>query len=270
MTLKTFSTSLRSEVYKTLGFAYRNFIISKRNFFTIFETLFWPVIGLISVGLMSTYLNLGKEYFAFILIGAVTFSILQVSQLDVAYVLLFDIWSKSLRYTFVSPISGWNMLLGSWLFGISRGVITFTILFIASRVLFNVDLLIPIPNLILFLFGVFISAKIIGMITCSLLLIFGYRAEVFAWTLSAIFMLVCGIYYPISLLPEGFRIFSYLIPLTHFLEYYRSFYGFETSFRNPLAVGYFLSFVAVISLFSLYLWAVDRARKKGTIMQFSE
>lgn len=262
--------SLRSEIYKTIGFTYRNFIITKRNFFTIFETLFWPVIGLISVGLMASYLELTREQFAFIFIGAVTLSVLQVSQLDVAYVLLFDIWSKSVRYTFATPISAWNMILGSWLFGVFRGFVAFSILFIASEALFRVNILISLPWLLLFLFGVLLSAMIIGVITCSLLLIFGYRAEIFAWTLSAIFMLVCGIYYPVSMLPEVIRTFSYAIPLTHFLEFYRSFYGFETSFENPLLIGYAISFFALALLVALYLWALERARKKGTITQFSE
>ncbi|MEM0203745.1 MAG: ABC transporter permease [Archaeoglobaceae archaeon] len=262
--------SLQSEIYKTLGFTYRNFIITKRNFFTIFETLFWPVIGLISVGLMGAYLELSEEQFAFILIGAVTLSVLQVSQLDVAYVLLFDIWSKSVRYTFATPISAWNMILGSWLFGVFRGLVAFSILFVASEVLFRVNILISLPWLLLFLFGVFLSAMIIGVITCSLLLIFGYRAEIFAWTLSAIFMLICGIYYPVSMLPEVIRAVSYAIPLTHFLEFYRSFYGFETSFENPLLIGYTLSFFALAVLVALYLWAFERARRRGTITQFSE
>lgn len=262
--------SLQSEIYKTLGFTYRNLIITKRNFFTIFETLFWPVIGLISVGLMGTYLELSREQFAFILIGAVTLSVLQVSQLDVAYVLLFDIWSKSVRYTFAAPISSWNMILGSWLFGVFRGFVAFSILFLASEALFRVNILISLPSILLFLFGVFISAMIIGVITCSLLLIFGYRAEIFAWTLSAIFMLVCGIYYPVSMLPEPIRAFSYAIPLTHFLEFYRGFYGFETSFENPLLVGYAISFFELVLLVALYLWAFERARRKGTITQFSE
>ncbi|MEM2176942.1 MAG: ABC transporter permease [Archaeoglobaceae archaeon] len=262
--------NLRNEIYKTLGFTYRNFIITKRNFFTIFETLFWPIIGLLSVGLMSMYLNLSKEQFAFILIGAVTLSVLQVSQLDVAYVLLFDIWSKSVRYTFVTPISAWNMILGSWIFGVLRGILAFLILLVASKTLFQVNLLVSLPTLTLFLLGIFLSAMIIGIITCSLLLIFGYRAEIFAWTLSAIFMLLCGIYYPVSMLPETIRLFAYAIPLTHFLEFYRSFYGFESSFGNPLLIGYAISFLLLIFLISLYLWALERARRRGTITQFSE
>ncbi|MCX8172853.1 MAG: ABC transporter permease [Archaeoglobaceae archaeon] len=265
-----FSMNLRSEIYKTLGFTYRNFIITKRNFFTIFETLFWPFIALISVGFMGVYLNLGENYLAFILIGAVTLSVLQVSQVDVAYVLLFDMWSKSLRYTFVTPISIFNMIFGAWLFGIFRGFIAFSILLLSGKILFGINLLIDPLNLTLFLFGIFLSAMIIGILTCSLLLIFGYRAEVFAWTMTAIFMLLCGIYYPVTILPPGFREIAFFIPLTHFLEFYRSFYNFMPSSSNPGLLGYLLSFIFLLILFLILRWTSDRARKRGTITQFSE
>jgi ABC-2 type transport system permease protein len=264
------STNLRNEIYKTLGFTYRNYIITKRNFFTLFETLFWPIIGLISVGLMGAYLSLEENYLAFILIGAVTLSVLQVSQIDVAYVLLFDIWSKSLRYTFVTPVSIFHMIFGAWLFGSFRGFVAFLILLAFGKYLFDLNLLINPLSLTLFLFGIFLSAMIIGMLTCSLLLIFGYRAEVAAWTLTAIFMLLCGIYYPVTLLPPGVREVAYGIPLTHFLEFYRSFYSFSPSTSNPALLGYSLSFLFLILLFLILMWASDRAREKGTVTQFSE
>ncbi|MDK2795639.1 MAG: type transport system permease protein [Archaeoglobaceae archaeon] len=264
------SMNLRSELYKTLGFTYRNYVITKRNFFTLFETLFWPIIGLLSVGLMGAYLSLEENYLAFILIGAVTLSVLQVSQLDVAYVLLFDIWSKSLRYTFVSPVSIFNMIFGAWLFGSFRGFVAFLILALSSRYLFNLNLLIDPLNLILFLLGIFLSAMIIGTLTCALLLIFGYRAEVAAWTLTAIFMLLCGIYYPVTMLPSGIREIAYAIPLTHFLEFYRSFYCFTPSTNNPALFGFALSFLFLLILFLTLMWASERARRKGTVTQFSE
>lgn len=262
--------NLRSEIYKTLGFTYRNYIITKRNFFTLFETLFWPIIGLLSVGLMGAYLELEESYLAFILIGAVTLSVLQVSQLDVAYVLLFDIWSKSLRYTFVSPISIFHMIFGSWLFGVFRGLVAFLVLIVAGKILFDVNMLIEPLGMALFLLGIFLSAMIIGTLTCSLLLIFGYRAEVAAWTLTAIFMLLCGIYYPVTLLPPGIMEIAYLIPLTHFLEYYRIYYNFPASSENPLLMGYILSSILLLILFLILAWASERARKRGTVTQFSE
>lgn len=265
------SLNFRSSFYRTLAFSYRNLLITRRNFFTIFETLFWPLISLLSVGLMGSYLELTQDLLAFIMIGAVTLSIMQLAQLDVTYVLLFDIWSKSIKYTLVAPVSFFNMVAGSWLVGVIRGFIAFIILFLSGKLLFGLNLVqMPATSLILFLFGLFVNAMLIGMSTCILLLVFGYRAEVAAWTLTAIIMLVCGIYYPVTVLPAEIRYVSYAIPATHFLEYYRSFYGFSASFTNPLAIGFMLNGLYIIIGAFMYVFAMKRARKTGAILQFSE
>jgi|Deesub1362A_J573_1020465.scaffolds.fasta_scaffold00441_12 ABC-2 type transport system permease protein len=263
--------NFRSEFYRTIAFSYRNFIITRRNFFTIFETLFWPLISLLSVGLMGSYLDLTEELLAFILIGAVSLSIMQLAQLDVTYVLLFDIWSKSIKYTLVSPASFFNMVAGSWMVGVLRGFLAFMILAISGNLLFGLNLMqLPLYGLILFLMGLFINAMLIGMSTCILLLLFGYRAEVAAWTLTAIIMLLCGIYYPVTVLPPEVRVVSYIIPATHFLEFFRSFYGFHPSMDYSLILGYGLNVLYLIIGSFIYIQAMKRARKTGTVLQFSE
>jgi ABC-2 type transport system permease protein len=220
---------------------------------------------------MGSYLELNQNLLAFIMIGAVTLSIMQLAQLDVTYDLLFDIWSKSIKYTLVAPVSFFNMVAGSWLVGVIRGFIAFIILFLSGKFLFGLNLVqMPATSLILFLFGLFINAMLIGMSTCILLLVFGYRAEVPAWTLTAIIMLVCGIYYPVTVLPAEIRYVSYAIPATHFLEYYRSFYGFSTSLANPLAIGFVLNGLYIIIGAFMYVLAMKRARRTGAILQFSE
>ncbi|RLI83725.1 ABC transporter permease, partial [Archaeoglobales archaeon] len=52
---------MRKEIKKTLAFSYKNIIMTKRNFFTIFEMLFWPLISLFSVGLMGSYLEITEN-----------------------------------------------------------------------------------------------------------------------------------------------------------------------------------------------------------------
>lgn len=70
-----FSLNWRSEYYKTAAFFYRNVLITKRNVFTVFETLFWPLVTLFAVGLMGSYLDLTQDLLVFILIGAITLSV---------------------------------------------------------------------------------------------------------------------------------------------------------------------------------------------------
>ena len=265
------TTEIWKELRKTLAFSYKNIIMTKRNFFTIFEMLFWPLISLFSIGLMGAYLDITENKFAFIMIGAISLSVIQLAQLDVTYVLLFDVWSKSLKYTFATPASFYHMIVGSWFVGILRGLVAFLALSVFSILIFGFDLgKLPLLDLSLFLLGLFFAAMLIGMAACILMLIFGRRAEIAAWTLTAIIMLICGIYYPVSVLPEAARLIALLIPVTYFLEYFRSFYGFTPSFSNPLLIGFAQSIVYFIFFVLLSEWSLKRARKNGMIIKLSE
>ena len=84
------------------GMAYKNWIISRRNIFTVFELFFWPMISLLSIGLLTRFLAVEGSMVSFLLVGAIALTILQVAQIDVAYVLLFDMWSKSIKNTFIT------------------------------------------------------------------------------------------------------------------------------------------------------------------------
>jgi ABC-2 type transport system permease protein len=49
------SLSWQGELNKYLASAYKNWIISKRNVFTLFELFFWPMISLLSIGLLTRF-----------------------------------------------------------------------------------------------------------------------------------------------------------------------------------------------------------------------
>ncbi len=262
------SLSSRGEFYKYLAPAYKNFIIARRNFFTIFEVLFWPFIGLVSIGLLTSFLELEKSFTSFILIGAITLSVLQVSQIDVAYVLLFEMWSKSMKHVFVAPVGGRHLILGGLIFGAARGFLVFLVMAIISGAFFGLDVLagglIPVA---LFLFGVYLMAAITGMLVCVAILTWGYRAEIAAWTVTGIMMFLCGIYYPVSVLPAPLEALARLVPLTYYLEYFRSIYGFgghNIGLGIALGLAYFLLELVAFDV------ALRRARSTGMILKLSE
>ena len=82
--------------------------------------------------------------------------------------------------------------------------------------------------------------------------------------------LICGIYYPISILPSPLPEIARAIPLTYFLEYFRSFYGFNGELESLLAWGFGLTvFYLVIEAF-LFQAVLYRARKNGVLIKLSE
>ncbi len=258
----------QGELNKYLASAYKNWIISKRNIFTLFELFFWPMISLLSIGLLTRFLMVDRPTVSFLLVGAIALTILQVAQIDVAYVLLFDMWSKSIKNTFIAPIHSYHLIFGALLFGIVRGSVVFGILIVVSRFLFGFDFqeggLLPV---LIFLAGVFAMAAVIGITVCVSILTFGQKADVAAWSLSGLILLVSGIYYPVDVLPPALQMIARVIPLTYFLEYYRSIY---IPGPHHLATGVFLAVLYLGLGLILFDRAIDRARRTGILLRLSE
>jgi ABC-2 type transport system permease protein len=266
-----FLSNFQKSLIQIKAFAFKNWVVTKRNFFSLSEVLFWPLVGLFSVGLLTIFLDLDESMRGFILIGVMSISLLQVCQIDVAYALLYDLWAKSMKHTFIAPIHPFQLISGSWLIGMARSGFVFFLLSLSSLIAFGFDFFLPggVP-LFLYLFGLFLIAVFIGTGVCILVLLFGYKAEVAAWSITSLMALICGIYYPISILPAPLQQIAQAIPLAYFLEYFRSFYGFKTEINDLLARGFGLVGIYLILEALLLRWVIHHARKSGTFVKLSE
>jgi ABC-2 type transport system permease protein len=249
----------------------RSSLVNRRNVFAVFEMLFWPAIGIFSVGLLTRFLNLSEETVTFILIGAIAMNTIQIGQLDLSYALLYSVWSKSLKHEFIAPIRLGHILLGAGFMGLIRGSLVFAIMAALSVSLFGMELSRPGPwPLAAFLAGMILNAAIIGALVLALVLRFGQRAEVAAWAFSYLMLLLCGLYYPVSVLPSGFQALARFIPLTYFLEYFRHFYGFPLHYSRPLLYGFSLSVIYILASYGLLLYTLRSAYRRGTLLRLSE
>src|SRR4030095_6688288 len=154
--LSSLAEAARVEWMSTWAFAHRNIIMAQRNVFFLFELTFWPGVGMLSHGLLTRFLDLTPQMTAFILVGTVSLSAVQVCQLDVAYAVLFDIWSKSMKHQFLAPVRIHDLTLGSWLVGVVRGVIVFALMAWIGAWAFGFNFIGAGPaSLALFLLGCF-------------------------------------------------------------------------------------------------------------------
>jgi ABC-2 type transport system permease protein len=127
----------------------------------------------------------------------------------------------------------------------------------------------PGPALAL-LAGLLLSAAGVGLLVSTLLMLFGLRAEVSAWSGVSLVLLLCGVYYPVSILPEPLRTLAAGVPLTHFLEAFRAHLGYAPLFAAPLLRGYGLAVLYVAAGYGLFAWAIDRARRTGMLLRLSD
>jgi ABC-2 type transport system permease protein len=127
-----------------------------------------------------------------------------------------------------------------------------------------------ILGLVVFLAGLFLNAVIIGIMVLILVLRFGHRAEVAAWAFSYLILLLCGLYYPVSILPVGARELAQLIPLTYFLDYFRHFYGFPLLSPYPLLYGFSQCALYLVGSYALLNRTLKGALRHGILLKLSE
>jgi ABC-2 type transport system permease protein len=180
-------------------------------------------------------------------------------------------WSRSIKHQLVAPIRPWHLLLGSWLMGLMRGTLVFMLQAAVSQWMFGVNVLAHgVAPALALLAGLLLSAGGIGLLVCTLLMLFGLRAEVSAWSGVSLILLVCGVYYPVSVLPAPLQVVAAAVPLTHFLEAFRAQLGYAPVFKEPLVRGYVLAAVYAAGGYALFAWAIQRARRTGMLLKLSD
>ncbi len=254
---------------RAFAFTYRSFIFAIRNLFVMTDVFFWPMISLVSIGLMSNFMHLENNMFSFIMTGALAAGVLQIAQLDVGYTVLYELWSKSLKHTLLTPVGVSEGVAGTWVAGIVRSLAAFALLALAGTIGFGFHLPGPVTTVV-FLLGLFSCGLILGIMVNILILSFGQKVEITAWMFAHLFMILCGIYYPIDVLPPFFQKLAMIVPITHFLEFFRQAYGFKAHTSFPLLTGFALSLVYLIIFLRLLANAYTRARRKGIVIRLSE
>ena len=263
--------SWRTEIVAAWAFGLRNLQMATRNVFLLFELLFWPVLGVVTIGLMTRFITFSREEASFVLIGQMAFSIVGTCQLDVAYSVLYDYWSKSMKHHFLAPIGIRHLTIGSWMVGILRGTLVFAMTSALAWWAFRFNPfaagLLPVLALLV---GCFLTAWIVGVFVCALIVLFGGRAETSAWASINLVLALAGIYYPVYVLPGWAAVIGSAIPLTYFLDAYRAHFGFPAAYAWPITSGAALATLYVaLSHWALH-GAVSRARRTGQLLKMSE
>jgi ABC-2 type transport system permease protein len=261
----------RTEAVAVTAFARRNLQMASRNVFLLFELLFWPVVGVLGIGLMARFLDLSPAATSFILIGQIAFSTVSVCQLDVAYAVLYDVWSKSVKHQFLAPIGVRHLTTGAWLVGVLRSLVVFAMLSAVGWWAFGFDALhAGAGPLAIFLLGCSLTAWAVSVGVCTLIMLFGAKAETAAWASVNFVLTLAGIYYSVAVLPKPVAALAAAIPLTYFLDAYRAHYGFPAEFARPILMGSVLAVLYVAVSHWAFVAAVRSARRSGLLLKMSE
>jgi len=273
--MRALATTMRAELIGLGGVVERNMYLFKRYFFWDLAFFLWTVANTLTIvfiaeGIEATGGEIDVEQATTsLLIGAVVWAYLGIIFEFLTETVAWERWEGTIEYTFMAPLSRSMHLAGQGLFAIIYGLIRAVLLFIV--VAFFFDLTLPEANFVA-AFVVLVVASVsfigIGIMTSVMPLISPEKGMQLGFIAQGMLLVVSGVYYPVSVLPEWMQALSKISPATYALDGIRDAIlegaGLDTMWDEiwPLLI------IGVVSI-PLGLWVFHRgevyAKKHGKL-----
>ena len=225
MSTTTTRTAWRGQAIALLGVVERNSYLVKRYGFWELAFFAWTVANTLTIvfiakGVEATGGHLDVErQAASLLIGAVIWSYLGIVFEILTETVAWERWEGTIEYTFMAPLSRPIHLFGMGLFAIVYGVIRAILLFAVVALFFHLELAhANYVAALLVLVVASISFIGIGMMTAVLPLISPDKGTQLGFVAQGILLVVSGVYYPVSVLPDWMQALAKISPATYALD----------------------------------------------------
>jgi ABC-2 type transport system permease protein len=213
----------RHELIGLLGVVERNWYLVKRYAWWELAFFVWTIANTLSIVFISKAAGLPpdkeNQLTTVLLIGAVIWAYLGIIFEILTETVAWERWEGTIEYTFMAPLSRPVHLIGMGLFAIAYGLVRATLIFAVVAAMFGLHM--PDANFAtaLILLGIASVSFIgIGMMTAVLPLISPEKGTQLGFMAQGIMLVVSGVYYPVSVLPQWMQVISTISPATYALR----------------------------------------------------
>lgn len=238
--------TLSSDLRALFAVAWKEWRIFRRYATWLLAVFVWPV--LLPFGYIFTARALGgpqgtdlaaferatgtTDYIAYIAIGTLLWGWLSITLWDIGFQLRNEQMRGTLESNWLAPTWRISLMVGSSLTKLVFSLLFLLITVIEFRLIFGVNLVQGDPLLLLLILVLLVpSVYAIGIAFASLVIYFK-EASAMVFLVRGLFMIFCGITYPIDVLPAWMQTIASLLPLTYAIRAMRSASLLHASFAD--------------------------------------
>ena len=219
------AAALRHEFISLGGIVERQWYLVKRYLWWEIAFFAWTVANTLTIvfigkGVEATGGQIDvNRLTTILLIGAVIWSYLGIVFEILVETVAWERWEGTIEYTFMAPLSRPVHLFGMGVFAVLYGVVRASIVFVVIAAFFGLHM--PDANFfsaLILLTIASVSFIGIGMMTAVLPLISPEKGTQFGYIGQGLMLVISGVYYPVSVLPEWMQWLSTISPATYALR----------------------------------------------------
>jgi ABC-2 type transport system permease protein len=221
--MQTTTQAVRHELVGLGGVVERNWYLVKRYIWWELAFFLWTAANTLTIVFIAKGVGVSpaveNALATKLLIGAVIWSYLGIVFEILTETVAWERWEGTIEYTFMAPLSRPVHLIGMGVFAVFYGVVRASIVFAVIASFFGLDM--PDANFasaLVLLAIASVSFIGIGMMTAVLPLISPEKGTQLGFIAQGLMLVVSGVYYPVSVLPEWMQWLATISPATYALR----------------------------------------------------
>ena len=214
---------IRDELIGLFGVVERNLYLTKRYLLWDLAFLLWTVANTLTIVFIARGVGIPpaarNELETKLLVGGVIWAFLGIIFEIVTETVAWERWEGTIEYTFMAPVSRPVHLIGMGVYAVIYGLVRAALVFFAVVVFIGIHL--PHANYgaaIALLAIASISFIGVGMMTAVLPLVSPEKGTQLGFVAQGLMLVVSGVYYPVSVLPEWMQWVAKISPATYALR----------------------------------------------------
>jgi len=214
---------LRGELIGLYGVVERNIYLTRRYLLWDLAFLLWTIANTLTIVFIARGVDLTaaerNELETKLLVGGVIWAFLGIIFEIVTETVAWERWEGTIEYTFMAPVSRPVHLIGMGVYAVLYGMLRAAAIFVAVVAFIGIH----VPNAnypasVALLAIASVSFIGVGMMTAVLPLISPEKGTQLGFVAQGLMLVVSGVYYPVSVLPEWMQQISKISPATYALR----------------------------------------------------
>ncbi|MFH1036972.1 MAG: ABC transporter permease [Patescibacteria group bacterium] len=251
------------------GIIIQNLFQLRHSLEDIIDVFFWPSMDVVIWGLMTTYFirleGTVAEIIIYLMGGLILWNIVWRAQQDISVSFLKNIWNRNLLNLFSSPLTIWEFITATMILGIFKIILTLSFVSAVAFLLYSFNIFSLGFYLLPFFVGLIIFAWTVGIIISGLIIRFGMRIQVFAWSLIILFQPLSAVFYPISILPAFLQKVAWFLPTAHIFEGMRQVLKDGTVPSEHLIWAFSLNIIYLVFSIYFFNFMFKKAKESGRL-----
>ena len=217
------AATLRHELIGFSGVVQRNVYLVKRYIWWDIAFMLWTIANTLTIVFIARGVNVSEAQQNALatkfLVGGVIWAYLGIIFEIVTETVAWERWEGTIEYTFMAPVARPVHLFGMGIFSVVYGIVRAAILF--ACVVAFIGIHVPhanYPAALAVLAIASVSFIGIGMMTAVLPLISPEKGTQLGFVAQGTLLVVSGVYYPVSVLPDWMQWIAKVSPATYALD----------------------------------------------------